>query len=100
MLGDPSFANVLLLRLLYRAKIIEIAGRLYRTRALVSELEERRGGSGCEFEEIKMPNCIGFPLWAILRDQPARLERGFARRLTVGGFLPLPHSPCPESHAP
>lgn len=45
MFGDPTLANALLDRLLHHAKVIKIAGRSYRTRELVSELEERRGKS-------------------------------------------------------
>lgn len=42
MFGDAALANALLDRLLHHANVIKIAGRSYRTRALVSELEERR----------------------------------------------------------
>lgn len=45
MFGDAALANALLDRLLHHAHVIKIAGRSYRTRALVSELEERRGDS-------------------------------------------------------
>ncbi|WP_439749864.1 ATP-binding protein [Ileibacterium valens] len=42
MFGDPALANALLDRLLHHSKVIKIPGRSYRTKDLVSELEERR----------------------------------------------------------